>query len=64
MLQNAEELFINTFAIYHDTDPEVEFRLSKARSKRLALKKLIGRLAETTEIENAVTNSTRRSNYR
>lgn len=64
MLENAEQWFIDTFGLCHDTDPEVEFRLSKAKSKRVALKKLIRRLAETTEIENAVPNSTKRSNYR
>lgn len=61
MLTNAEQFFIDTFDICNDfnIDPEIEFRLSGARQKRAALRKLIRKLVELTDMERAVMNSTK-----
>ncbi|XP_055323757.1 uncharacterized protein LOC129578745 [Sitodiplosis mosellana] len=57
LLANAEKFLTDTFEIREIIDPEVEFRLNGARLKRNALRKLIRKLAEATEIEKSAINS-------
>lgn len=54
MLVNAEKFLMDAFNIsgeIDEIDPEIDFRLSNARLKRQALKKLIRRLADAFEAE-------------
>ncbi|XP_031631330.1 probable ubiquitin-like-specific protease 2A [Contarinia nasturtii] len=55
LLLNAEKFLIDSFGISENVaNAGVEFRLSQARAKRPAIRNLIRRLIEATEIENAV----------
>lgn len=49
---------MDTFNIPREIDSEAEFRLTKARQKRNGLRKLIEKLAEAMEIEQAIMKQT------
>lgn len=57
-MHNAEKFLIEAYGINEDIDPEVQFRLGSVRLKRNALRSLIRKLAEATEIERMVVNAT------